>query len=128
VFLEKNPILTKIQDELAEIGETKTVKFVWAPGHAGIDGNEKADKGAKKDNAYLHNRWWWQPIWSPEQNSTQKKLSNKLGNNTTAPTFLYFLSFLEPSVWILIFLLYFCSSIFAVSAWNVMLLVPFRIA
>jgi hypothetical protein len=46
--LGKNPILTKIQDELAEIGETKSVKFVWAPGHAGIDGNEKADKGAKK--------------------------------------------------------------------------------
>jgi ribonuclease HI len=27
----------------------KTIKFVWTAGHAGISGNEKADKGAKMD-------------------------------------------------------------------------------
>jgi hypothetical protein len=26
----------------------KTVKFIWTPGHAGISGNKKADKGAKE--------------------------------------------------------------------------------
>jgi ribonuclease HI len=45
---QKNPILTEIQDELAEIREVKTVKFVWTPGHAGISGNEKADERAKE--------------------------------------------------------------------------------
>jgi ribonuclease HI len=44
-------ILTEIQDELAEIGEIKTVKFVWTPGHAGISGNEKADEGTTIDGA-----------------------------------------------------------------------------
>jgi ribonuclease HI len=48
MYPKSNPILTEIQDELAEIGETKTVKFVWTPGHAGIDSNEKADEGAKE--------------------------------------------------------------------------------
>jgi hypothetical protein len=52
MYPKSNPKLTEIQDELAEFGETKTVKFVWTPGHAGIDGNEKADaadEGAKED-------------------------------------------------------------------------------
>jgi ribonuclease HI len=48
MYPKSNPILTEIQDELAEIGEMKTVKFVWTPGHAGISGNEKADEGAKQ--------------------------------------------------------------------------------
>jgi hypothetical protein len=37
--------LIEIQNELTEIGEMKTVKFVWTPGHAGISGNEKANNG-----------------------------------------------------------------------------------
>jgi ribonuclease HI len=61
MYPKSNPILTEIQDKLAEIGEMKTVKFVWTPGHAGISGNKKVDEGVK-DNAYLHNRRWWQPI------------------------------------------------------------------
>jgi hypothetical protein len=45
----KSHILTEIQDELAKIGEMKTIKFVWTPGHAGITkSNEKADEGAKE--------------------------------------------------------------------------------
>jgi ribonuclease HI len=48
MYPKSNPILTEIQDELAEIGEMKTVKFVWRPGHAGISGNEKADEGTNE--------------------------------------------------------------------------------
>jgi ribonuclease HI len=48
MYPKSNPILTEIQDELANIGEMKTVKFVWTPGHAGITDNEKADEGAKE--------------------------------------------------------------------------------
>jgi ribonuclease HI len=48
IFPKSNPILTEIQDELAEIGEMKNVKFVWTPDHAEISGNKKADEGAKE--------------------------------------------------------------------------------
>jgi ribonuclease HI len=48
MYPKSNPILTEIQDELAEIGEMKTVIFVWRLGHTGISGNEKADEGAKE--------------------------------------------------------------------------------
>jgi ribonuclease HI len=49
MYPKSNPILTEIQDQLAEIGEMKTVEFVWTPGHARISGNKKADEGAKED-------------------------------------------------------------------------------
>jgi hypothetical protein len=48
MYPKSNLILTEIQDELAEIVEMKTVKFVWTPGHAGISGNEKANEGGFK--------------------------------------------------------------------------------
>jgi hypothetical protein len=48
MYPKSNPILTEIQEELAQIGEMKTVKFVWTPSHAGISGNEKADEEAKE--------------------------------------------------------------------------------
>jgi ribonuclease HI len=48
MYPKSNPILTEIQDELAEIGEMKTVIFVWPPGHAGISGNKQVGEGAKK--------------------------------------------------------------------------------
>jgi ribonuclease HI len=48
IYSKSNPILTEIQVELAEIGEMKTVKFVWTLGHAGIRSNERADERAKK--------------------------------------------------------------------------------
>jgi hypothetical protein len=42
MYPKSNPILTEIQDELAEIGEMKTIKFLWTPGHGGTSGKEKA--------------------------------------------------------------------------------------
>jgi hypothetical protein len=42
MYPKSNPILTEIQDELDEIGEMKTVKFVCTPSHAGMCSNEKA--------------------------------------------------------------------------------------
>jgi hypothetical protein len=48
MYPKTNPILTEIQDELAVIGEDKHINFVWTPGHAGIEGNEKADEAAKE--------------------------------------------------------------------------------
>jgi hypothetical protein len=51
MYSKSNPILTEIQDKLADIGETKTVKFVWTPGHAGIDGNEKADEAWQQSDS-----------------------------------------------------------------------------
>jgi ribonuclease HI len=48
MYQKPNPILTEIQDELAEIEEMKTVKFVWTPDHSGISGNKKADEGVKE--------------------------------------------------------------------------------
>jgi ribonuclease HI len=48
MYPKLNPILTEIQDELAEVREMKTVRFVWTPGHAGISGDENANEGAKE--------------------------------------------------------------------------------
>jgi hypothetical protein len=48
VYPKSNPILIEIQDELADIGGMKTVKFVCTPVNAEISGNEKADEGAKE--------------------------------------------------------------------------------
>jgi ribonuclease HI len=48
MYPKTNPILTEIQDELAVIGEDKHINFVWTPGHAGIEGNEKADEAAQE--------------------------------------------------------------------------------
>jgi hypothetical protein len=47
MYQKPNPVLTEIQDELAEIEEMKTVKFVWTP-DSGISGNKKADEGVKE--------------------------------------------------------------------------------
>jgi hypothetical protein len=41
MYPKSNPILTEIQDEMAEIGAMKTVKFVWTPVHAGISGKKR---------------------------------------------------------------------------------------
>jgi ribonuclease HI len=81
MFPKSNPILTEIQDELAEIGEMKAVKFVWTPGHARISGNKKADEGAKE---VLRQCLPPQSTVMAEQNSTQKIFSNKLGKNPRA--------------------------------------------
>jgi ribonuclease HI len=83
MYPKSNPILTEIQDELAEIGETKTVKFVWTPGHARIDDNEKADEGAKEA---LRQCLPPQSMVVAADMITRakfnaKKISNKLGNN-----------------------------------------------
>jgi ribonuclease HI len=48
MYPKTNPILTDIQDELADIADMKTVKYVSTPGHPGISGNEIADEGAKE--------------------------------------------------------------------------------
>jgi hypothetical protein len=36
MYSKPKPIMTEIPDELTEIGEMKTVKFVWTPCHAAI--------------------------------------------------------------------------------------------
>jgi hypothetical protein len=48
MYPKSNPILTEIQGKLADIGEMKTVKFVWTPGHAGIIGNERLTKEPRR--------------------------------------------------------------------------------
>jgi hypothetical protein len=47
MYPKTNPILTEIQDELAVI-KNKHINFVWTPGYARIEGNEKADEAAKE--------------------------------------------------------------------------------
>jgi hypothetical protein len=42
MYTKSNPILIEIQDELAVIGEMKTVKFLWALVHARVSVNKKA--------------------------------------------------------------------------------------
>ena len=45
----KHPLIRKLQHEIHEAKQnSKTVKICWVPGHAGIEGNETADREAKR--------------------------------------------------------------------------------
>ena len=47
-FNLQHPYIIQLLQTYTKLSKKKTIKFVWVPSHAGIPGNEKADKMAKE--------------------------------------------------------------------------------
>jgi ribonuclease HI len=84
MYPKSNHILTEIKDKLAKIGEMKTIKFVWTPGHAEISANKKADEGPKealRQGLPPQSTVEAADMITRAKFNAKKKLSKKLGNN-----------------------------------------------